>query len=331
MHFLVLGGGSIGKRHIGNLQKIGIEKITLIETREDRQSEVREKYGIQSIYASLDEAFASGNSFDAAVVAIPTAYHIPPSIELAKRGVHLFVEKPLSHNLEGLEELTRVAKEKNVQVMTAYVFRFHKSIQKMKELLQAKEIGEIRCVRALNSSWLPDWHPWEDYRNFYMASLAQGGGVLLDESHSIDMVRWLAGEITGVFCIDDHISDLEVQSDDVCSMTVRFANGAVGSIHMDMLGRDHRKSLEIIGSEGTIVWTRPPDEVKVFRAKDKAWETFNYDKEDFAECYIREMQNFIGAIEGKEKLVIDILDGVQTMKVIMAAFQSSDKKTWVNI
>ena len=160
-----------------NLLAIGVkpESISAVDTRDDRRQEVI-NMGINSVYATYEEALEASN-YDAAIVCSPTNVHIPQGIDLAKRGIHILMEKPLAHDLEGIDEFKAVIAENKVVVMMAYIFRFSPLTDKVRELLASGVIGKPLFVRGEFSEYLPDWHPYEDYRSFYMAEKKQGGGL----------------------------------------------------------------------------------------------------------------------------------------------------------
>lgn len=182
MNFLIIGCGSIGKRHIRNLISIGINKDNLncVETRDDRIKEVND-YGIKNTFKNLDDAIDK-KKYDAAIVCSPTSMHIDQCIKLSEKKIHLLIEKPLSRDLHNIDKLIENVKKNNLVVLMAYVFRFSPQVQKMKELIDKKIIGKIYYARGEFSEYLPDWHPYEDYRSFYMAEKSLGGGSILDQS-----------------------------------------------------------------------------------------------------------------------------------------------------
>ena len=107
-------------------------------------------------------------------------------IKLAKNKINLFIEKPLSANLKGINSLKRQINKHNLTVLIAYVFRFEPSINYIKNILKKKKIGKVLYYRGEFSEYLPDFHPYEDYRKFYMARKSDGGGSILDQSHIMD-------------------------------------------------------------------------------------------------------------------------------------------------
>lgn len=325
MKFLVIGGGSIGKRHTRNLISMGTpkENIAIVETRTDRQQEIRESIGVQNIYNDLEKALKA-DSYYAGIICAPTNLHIPIGIKLAQKGIHILMEKPLAHNLDGIHELKAAVDANKVTVALAYIFRFHPGIQKVKELLEAGVIGRVLSVRGEFSEYLPDWHPWEDYRTFYMAKKTSGGGSILDQCHIMDLTHYLIGQFESVFAVNTKISDLEIEADDIAEMIVKFRNGVVGSIHTDIYGRDHKKYLEIKGDAGNIYWDFYANEVQHYEAKPKCKHLYRKFPQDFNLCYIEELKNFIAACQGKEKPRADLQAGIETMELILAAEKSQE-------
>src|SRR5581483_4988008 len=125
-------------------------------------------------------------------------------------------------------------------------------VKKMKEILASRQLGDVYAASMSWGSYLPSWHPWEDYRGFYMAKKVQGGGALLDESHGIDLLRYVLGEIRWVSGDVGTISNLEIDSDDWAAFVFRTESGIRGKAHFDLMRRDPQVKLEIIGQKGTL-------------------------------------------------------------------------------
>lgn len=322
MKYLCIGSGSIGKRHMRNLLAMGVnpKDISASDPREDRRAEVQ-KMGIPNVFSTYEEALKSGK-YDAAIVCSPTNLHIPQGIELAKRGIHILMEKPLAHDLEGIEEFKAVVEKNKVVVLMAYIFRFSPLITKVRDLLASGVIGKVLYVRGEFSEYLPDWHPYEDYRSFYMAEKKQGGGSILDQSHIMDLVHYLFGGFDTVYALNGNLSSLEVNSDDYSELTVKMKSGVIASIHTDMFGRDHRKELEIKGEKGNISWSLADNAVTVYDPETKSKQVFRKFSPDFNLNYIDEIKHFIACCEGREKPRASLQDGIETMELILACYRS---------
>ncbi len=323
MKYLCIGCGSIGKRHMRNLLSMGVDpkNIAAFDPRGDRLDEVKE-LGISEVYGTFETALDADN-YDAALVCSPTNLHIKQGIELARRGIHLLMEKPLAHNLDGIEELKSSAKKNNIVVLMAYIFRFSPLTDKVKELLASNAIGKVLFVRGEFSEYLPDWHPYEDYRSFYMANKSEGGGSILDQSHIMDLIHHLFGSFKEVKAFNGQVSSLEINADDYSEMLVEMESGVIASIHTDIFGRDHKKQLEIKGELGNILWDSKANTVSFYSAETKNKVVYDDFNPDFNLNYVSEIQHFIRCCRGQEEPVASLETGIETMELILAAERSA--------
>ena len=237
------------------------------------------------------------------------------------------IEKPLSRNLEGIEILKKNVNENNLVVLMAYIFRFTPQVQMIKTLIQENAIGKIYYVRGEFSEYLPDWHPYEDYRSFYMAEKSMGGGSILDQSHIFDLVHYLLGSFKNVKAYNSKISKLELNADDISELIVEMNSGVIASLHTDIFGRQHQKFLEIKGENGNIKWDFYKNEVSIYDPKDKAVKIYNKFPNDLNLTYINEVKHFLECCETKKKTFASLEDGIDTMKLILAAEKSHQNKS----
>ncbi|MBI3106700.1 MAG: Gfo/Idh/MocA family oxidoreductase [Candidatus Rokubacteria bacterium] len=308
---LVVGGGSIGKRHLKNLLASG-RSAGVVETREDRRAEIASRLPAVRIFASLDEALGA-ERFETGFICVPTASHMPPALLLAKAGAHIFMEKPVSHSLDGIPELLEALQSRSLVGMTGFCMRFFQPLQKAKALLEAGAVGRIVTARSFTGVYLPDWHPYEDYRSFYMAKKEQGGGVLLDECHAFDWMQWLCGPIEGLVSVVATLSDLEVTTDDVCETIVRFQGGAVGSIHLDMVDRSARSEVEIIGTRSTLLVDLEGHTVRLYDHAARTWETWSFEPA-YDRMYVDELEHFFGCVARREPPQVDLAAGYRVQR-----------------
>jgi len=323
---LVIGCGSIGRRHMRVFRELGVDFIGAADLRQDRLDQAKDEIGPDTLTLDHRAALAEGG-YDAAIIAAPTYLHTPLAMDAARAGCHLFIEKPVAMDMAGLEELARLCAEKNLITYTAYCYRFIPSVERMTAILAAGTIGKPLAARLHISSYLPDWHPWEDYRDFYMAKKEQGGGALLDESHGIDLLRSLFGEVSEVDALVCNVSDLEISSDDLSVLQMRFATGLVAQAHFDLLGRSPRIGLEIIGDEGTLLWDRIDPGIRVFSAATGEWTQETFDKDDTAQSYPRQAKAFLDCLAAGTATRNDLNEGRRTLAVLRTAFDSSASGT----
>lgn len=320
-NFVVTGGGSIGKRHLKNLLELEVNKenIYVLEPRDDRIKEIN-KLGIKNCLKNINDF--KNLDIHAAIICSPTSYHIDQGIFFANKGANLMIEKPLSKDLNNIEELERVVKEKKLITFIAYIFRFSSSIKFLKKILDEKIIGNVFFVRGEFSEYLPDWHPYEEYNSFYMAEKKLGGGSILDQSHIMDLIHHLFGDFKSVMAHNTKIGNLDIQADDIAEMIVELKNGILASIHTDILGRQHNKSLEIKGTDGNISWDFYKNSISIYDAKTKTTKVEeNFDK-DFNKVYIEEMKYFINCCETRQEAHPNLKIGIDTMKLILSSEES---------
>ncbi len=327
---LIVGLGSIGRRHAKILIEKGITNITGVDLRDDRIEQAKKEIGISKFEKNYVKAL-EGNNYDAVFITLPTAYHTPVIIEAAKRKSNLFIEKPVAADLKNIREALKVVENNKVLSYTAYCYRFAPSAIRVKQLVNDGRIGKILSSRIKISTYLPDWHPWEDYRDFYMSKIEQGGGARLDESHGVDLIRWIVGEIESVYSLVEKVSKLEITADDLTVMIFKFKNGSVGEAHFDLLGRTPRIDLELIGSLGTLLWDRITGEVSLYESSKGEWILENFGKEDFVKSYANQIDHVIESFDNNLSPECDLKDGIITLKVLEAALRSSESKKVINI
>jgi len=327
---LVLGCGSIGKRHIRNLMSMDVGGITACDPDLSKLDYIKKEFSIE-VFQDMEEALNS-KTYDAAFVCTPSAYHVANALLLLDRGINCFIEKPLSHDIDGLDELIEKASDKRKVVLVGYTLRFSPILIKIKKMMDEGAIGDILSLKASAGYYLPYWRPYEDYRKGYGARKDMGGGIVLDASHEIDYIRYLAGEVEEVSAVCRKLSKLEIDTEDFAEITMRHRNGVYSQIHLDYLQSNYRRSCEIIGDKGMLIWDINERNIKKYSLNDKEYHTF-YEglNADINEMYKQEIIHFFKCIEGKEKPFIDIVEGRRIQEIIMKIKESSDKKCFLSV
>jgi predicted dehydrogenase len=261
---------------------------------------------------------------DAVIIANPSAYHLDVAIPAAQAGCHLFLEKPISHSLERLDELKTALQQGGGKVLVGFQFRFHPCFCKAAQLIAKGAVGRPLSARAHYGDYLPGWHPWEDYRTSYSVRPEMGGGAVLTLCHPIDYLRWLLGEVESVWAFTGKLSEMDIKVEDVAEIGLRFASGVLGSAHLDYFQRPPSYRFEIIGSEGTLSWDAADNTVRLFRASGGAWETFPapaaFERNDM---FLDEMRHFLDVVQGKTQPSCTLADGERVLRLALAALESS--------
>ncbi|GAB4580890.1 MAG: Gfo/Idh/MocA family oxidoreductase [Anaerolineales bacterium] len=314
MKFLIAGLGSIGRRHFRNLRALGENDILLYRTHKATLPDEE----LAGVPVETDLHAALAHKPDAVIVANPTALHLEVAIPAAQAGCHLLLEKPISHSLEGVDQLREAVARTGARVLVGFQFRFHPGLRTVKDLFARGDIGECVSVRAHWGEYLPNWHPWEDFRTGYAARPDLGGGVVLTLCHPLDYLRMLLGEATVGASLTSH-RGLGLPVEDTAEIGLRFANGAVGSVHLDYVQRPPKHTLELIGTEGTMVWDNADGGVKVFRASHNAWETypapFGFERNTM---FLEQMRHFIRVVRGEEEPICTLEDGVRVLEMCLS-------------
>jgi predicted dehydrogenase len=175
---------------------------------------------------------------------------------------------------------------------------------------------------------LADWHPWERYQDFFMASEALGGGALLDESHWLDLMLWFFGVPEKLFAKIEKISDLEIETDDNVDMLVYYPNDMRVSLHLDLYARPHEKTIQFVGENGTLIWE--PNRIKLGKGMDPDWEIeeFDYDRNDM---FVEVAKEFLHVLSGGSVTTCTIDDGARVLNLIEAARMSSSNEKVIEI
>lgn len=321
MKILIVGCGSIGQRHIRNLIALNAGDIIAHDISQERLSAVAKEYNIR-IYHIIDHALAQKP--DVAFICTPTSLHIAPALSAAKSNCHLFIEKPLSHTMEGVDELIKIVAQKKLVTLVGCNMRFHPGIAMMKELLDKKSVGRVICARIQAGQFLPDWHPREDYRRGYSAKQDLGGGIILDGVHEIDYVTWFLGEVSQVFCLAGKLSSLEIETEDTAEILLRFSSGTIAEVHLDYVQRSYSRSCHIIGEAGTILWDFNEGRVELYTAENGKWQTFSQKPEyDINEMYIEETKHFLQCIEENDRPMQDINGARRVLEIVLAAKEAA--------
>lgn len=342
MRFLIAGLGSVGRRHLRNLRELGENDIILYRTY--RSTLPDEELAGYQVEADLQAALACRP--DAVIVANPTACHLDVAIPAAEAGCHLLVEKPVSNSMDRIGILQTLVEEHKLNVLIGYQYRFHPGLHEVARSLSAGAIGRPLSVHAHWGEYLPDWHPWEDYRTGYSASREQGGGVLLTLSHPLDYLGWLFGEIEAVWALVGSLGDLELDVEDTAVIGLRFRSGVLGSLYLDYNQRPAAHRVEIVGTGGTIRWDFSTGAVEVAGETSKQQAAGDSRSPDIFpapsqsgggklvarnEMFLAEMRHFISVLQGLEEPICTLEDGLRAMRLALCALQSAQSGQLISL
>jgi len=321
-NILVIGFGSIGRRHLENLLQLKNVKLIVYTKRTDLNS--FKEQGVK-ISNSLTECL--NENPDIGFITNETSLHIPIAIKLAQNGLDLFIEKPLSNSSKDIKKLYSIVKKKKLITQMGCNLRFHPCIKKIKNLIDQRKIGKIISAQVQNSSYLPDQHRWEDYKKSYAARNDLGGGVTLTLIHEIDYMYWFFQEVENVVSVSGKMSDLDITAEDYTASLLKFKNKVVGELHLDYFQRPDFRSCKIRGTKGEIYWDSVNNSVSVYNIKKNnreiKFETGFADNIDTYSSYLEEIKHFLRCVKDRKETINNLEHGIATLKIALAIKKSS--------
>ena len=313
MRFLIAGFGSIGRRHLRNLLELGEQDIILLRSGYSTLS--IDEISNLPVVTSIDAALK--HRPDAVIVATPTALHMDVAIPAALAGCHIFLEKPVAEDLRRVNELRAALQKGGGKAQVGFQFRFHPGLREVKTWLESGSAGKTVAARAQWGEYLPGWHPWEDYRQGYAARRDLGGGVVRTLSHPLDYLRWLVGEVETIQALTGTLSGLELKVEDIAEIGLRFTNGALGSVHLNYVQRPPVHRLEVICTDGTILWDNADGAARLYSAKQGEWEVISPPPEfERNHLFLSELRNFIEVVKGSAGPVCTLEDGIRVQEMV---------------
>ena len=321
---IIVGLGSIGRRHLKNLKMMSPEMEIAVLRQHHQDKDLGELNDLVSeVFFETQEAL--NWKPNVAFITNPAPFHVETALSFARENIHLFIEKPLSDTLEGIDSLLDECQKRNLVVMLGYVLRFFGPLKIAKEALDKGCIGRLLSIRATAGQYLPNWRPNTDYRKNVSARKDLGGGIVFELSHEIDYLRWLGGEIQQVQACLGKISDFDIDVEDVAEMSFRFTNGAIGHIHLDMVDHARNRDCRIVGTEGTLVIdVIDKPSVRLFCGKKNQWIDLKSSEEiDRNEMFVNQFKHFFECVKESKTPVCDGREGRRIVEIVLAAKRSS--------
>lgn len=330
MKFLVVGLGSMGKRRIRNLKCLDAGEIIGFDPRQERRDEAHQRYGID--VCNTFETALKWNP-DALVISTPPDLHMSYAISAARAGKHFFTEASVVP--QGMSELIGLCQGGGFVAAPSCTMRFHPSILKMKGLIDEGKIGKPLALTYHSGQYLPDWHPWEDYRHYYVAK-RETGACREIVPFELSWLTWIFGQISQVSCFKDKTGTLDVDIDDVYQILLKFKGGLLAHLLVDVVARVPTRSFRLLGQEGVIEWVWSQKRVRIFESATKEWTEINepvpivesgYQAAE--NMYIEEMRAFLSAIQGQSPFPFSFEEDLITLGHLSAAEKSSNERRHV--
>jgi len=324
LRLLVVGGGSIGERHVRCFQQTQRVDVTLCEFNPQVRAAVMQRYGLGESYDDFDAALASQP--DIAVICTPAHLHIPMAAQLIEAGVAVLIEKPLSVTLQGTEELLELAQARQLTAGVAYVHRAHPALQAMRQALDSDRFGPAVQLVAVFGQNFPFYRP--AYREIYYRDRSTGGGAIQDAlTHVINAAQWLVGPVTEVTADAAHLVLDGVAVEDTVHMIARHTK-VLASYSLNQHQPTNEGTLTVICERGMVryeahlgrwLWAEHPE---------TPWHVEPIAPLERDELFRRQADAFLDAVECQAQPLCSLQEGIQTLRVNLAALRSLETRCW---
>jgi predicted dehydrogenase len=335
---LFVGLGSVGQRHLRNVRALLGDSVAVDAFRVRREQAVLDdfqqvvpgaslesRYGVEA-FTDFDRALA--REPDVVFITNPSSLHVPIASKAAEAGAHLFIEKPLSHSLEGVDELCALTEQRGLVAFVAYQLRRHPGFARLKQRLEQGSVGRPLSVRAEVGEYLPGFHPYEDYRRMYASQRALGGGVTLSQIHELDYLIALFGRPRRAFSMGGKVSELEVDVDDLSSSLVEFrrpdGGRLIAELHQDFFQRPTSRSCVVIGESGRLEWNLSERRFRHWDASSSLVEEEDYSAFPRNQAFVEELEHFLGCIARRSRPDIGLREGAQSLELALGLLRSQE-------
>jgi len=336
---LFIGLGGAGQRHL-RLFRENLPNVDLIAYRSanktpllnsdfsvNQNESIEDVYQIK-IYNNLKEVLALKP--DLVVISTPSSMHLEYAQLCASKGINVFVEKPISNSLEGLQTLRDTVERNNVAIQVGFQRRFHPHLSKVKEIIKSGRIGQVLTVNFTVASYIPRWHPYENYLDLYACRKELGGGVLLTEIHEIDLAIWYFGMPKSVVCIGGTYSDVGMDVEDTVRLTLDYTNFSV-QINLTFWQKHHERTLSISGEEGFLSWNQDSDLLKEEYFNETKGlvnhSSSNSDNDVMFDLQIKSLIESMSALTSEANMS----DSIASIKIVEAAKKSMLRNKIINL
>jgi len=320
----VVGLGSMGKRRIRNLQFLKNDDIIGFDLREDRCSEASEKYKIKT-FSAIEDAISQKPI--AMVISTPPNLHMKYAKIAIANNIHFFTEASVIQDemKEVIDQLEKI----EIIGLPSCTMRYHPIIKKIKSLLEKNTIGKPLSFLYHSGQYLPDWHPWEDYRKYYV-SKRETGACREIVPFELVWITDLFGKINAVSAIKAKVSNLEVDIDDIYNILLDFESGLQASMTVDVIARFPYRQLKILGEDGVIFadWS---ERIVRYYTKDEGWRDNRIEDGQIEKNYIHgegpyieEMRTFLNTIKKENSTPYTFAEDFKILKILESIEKSSD-------
>jgi predicted dehydrogenase len=324
---LIIGGGSIGERHMRCFQQTGRADVLLCEINDQLRQTLEDRYQLENVFAELSEAIQEQP--DLAVICTPAHLHIPIAIQLAKQGIDLLVEKPVSTTLEGLTELANLIEEHSLIAGVAYVHRSNPILEHMRHAVRENQFGKPVQINCVSGQHFPHYRP--AYRDIYYTQHATGGGAVQDAlTHLINLGEWFVGPVTSLVADADHCVLEGVEVEDSVNVLARHGQ-VMASYTLNQHQAANETVVSVICEHGIARFTGHEGQWWFMTEPETDWQPGDMIALERDTLFINQAHHFLDSIEQRTPFVCNLSEGVHTLRVALAILDSVSTRQWKTI
>lgn len=322
---LVVGVGSIGERHLRCFQATDRVEVSICERNSELREKIAAKYKVEQQYSDLDAALADPH--DCAVIATPAHLHIDISQQAAEAGLDLLIEKPLSTNFKGIDELQTLIKEKQLKAAIAYVYRAHPALAAMKVDLESGRFGKPVQLVVVSGQNFPTYRP--AYRDIYYKFRETGGGAVQDAlTHSMNAGEYLVGSVERLVadCAHQVLEGVEVED----TVNVITRQGSVlGSFTLNQHQPANESSMTVICEGGMLRFEYQKSWYRWITEPDSEWHVGYQETLERDTLFQRQADAFLDYLDGNSPPLCTLEEGAQTLAVNLSILESVEQRSWI--
>lgn len=327
MRILIAGLGSVGQRHARNIRALRPDaelfafrrrRLSHVVTEQLNADASRNVENELNIEVFDDLARALDRRPQACIVCTPSSQHIEIALRAAQAGADLYLEKPVSHTLHGVQQLQQEVDNRALVTMVGCQWRFNPCVIRVKQMLEDGILGEVREASIEYAEYLPAWHPYEDYRQSYAARSELGGGVVLSHIHDYDLAWWLFGTPEWVMAEGGKESDLEIDVEDTVRAELRGA-GTMVRVNQTFASRSNRRRVRVVGSVCAVTVDLLEGSLKVDGEAAPRFTVSNFDRNLM---FLDAMSAFLSSVECRTRSPIPLSDGTAVLEIALAVKES---------
>lgn len=300
----IIGKGSIGTRHGKIFERLGCN-VTYFRRKKSVPLSKNEVTNIKNLKKKVDLV----------CICNPTSLHSKTFIKFQNISKNFFIEKPSFHKSTDIEKVFKIIKKKKINIFSGYMFRFDPRILLIKKIIKK---SKIRYANFIWQSFLPNWHPWENYRKSYASNKKLGGGVLLTCSHEIDIAQNLFGKVSKVFCTDT-LTNLKSSVENSVFIILKHKNGVKSNITLDFSSKQNQRKFEITGENFNINWNFNKKQILIIK-ENRFFKKITKSSSHINKIYLSQNSTYLKNLYKKQNKNFDNL--FHTERIILTALKS---------